>query len=237
MSSSGDNASSPEEFGDLYRESAGDSSRAEDQDTLTWNEPRAPSERKPRRNPGVDHRSGGRFVELRRHLETSRSGNDRALRHRPVGRTGTGEIHQAPVLKTTDPVYAAHGGQGARAGIVRAVRHPLIDGLQRRGAHVDQHLVLARNGLRELLKPGRLSQVVKHGGVQVRSPVIRRVSFQRASIPPGVNSAMNSWMGRLCSSLKPPDSIPASRASPWRTVQNWRELSMAASERLSLRVD
>src|SRR5208282_3214171 len=94
-----------------------------------------------------------------------------ALRHRAVWTPGSPEEHASAVIETTNTVDAAHHGQFARAGIVRAAGHLFVDGLQRGSADLDDHFAFARNWLGELLETRRFPESMQYGGIHQRFPV------------------------------------------------------------------
>ena len=144
--------------GDLDGKLAGDPGRAKNQDCLARLELGAPGERKPSRERGIRQRGGGDIIDLLRNWQTPASGDNGALGHHPVRRSGSAAIHPSPVIKEADPVNAAHAREVREAVVMRTTRHHPLDVLQRRGFDSHHHFALGRLGIGEVLIARGLSK-------------------------------------------------------------------------------
>src|SRR5579864_5396295 len=90
-STGGHDASGAQPFGNLYRELAGYSGRAENENALAVAELSAPGERKPCRHAGIQQCGRGYIIDARRHRKTPGSRHGSAFRHRAVGTPRPGE--------------------------------------------------------------------------------------------------------------------------------------------------
>src|SRR6266567_8523329 len=108
--SGGDDASGPEEFGDLYGELPSDAGGAMDQDSFARNKLRTPSQREPGRHAGIGQGRGCSVIHSLRDLEAVRPRHDRTLGHRSVGGSGPAEENAGAVVEIPNPVHSADDG-------------------------------------------------------------------------------------------------------------------------------
>ncbi len=103
-----------------------------------------------RRQAGVYHSCGDVIVNVVGNRKTARPRHNGAFRHATVRRPRATEEHPRTVVKAPNSIHAAHDGQFAVRCVVRAAGHLLIDGFERRGPNVNDHLVFFRNGFGKL---------------------------------------------------------------------------------------
>src|SRR5271165_4345617 len=90
--------------------------------------------------------------------------DDGELSHGPIRWPRPGEEHPSAVMQLTNSIRAAYGRELTVRRIVRATGHLFVEGLERSGAYMDEHLISIGSGLGKSLAAGRSTGCVQHGG-------------------------------------------------------------------------
>ena len=160
ITSRGNHASRAQKLGNLGRQLAGYSCRAEDQDILAGRQFCAGSKRQPGRDAGIHDGGCGFIAQNMWNREGENASNNGAFGHCAIRRARSAEEHAASVVQMPHSIDAADHGQGLRTGVMAAAGQLLIDRLQCRRMNMYDHLAVARDWFIERLISGRLSQSV-----------------------------------------------------------------------------
>jgi hypothetical protein len=163
-----------EQAGDLYREPARYAGRPLNEHGLAGDEPGCCLDRHPGHRGG--QRDCGRWVKPLREGCDARPADHRALGQRSIGWMGVAEADQRAVGQRTDAVEAGDRGQ-ARGELARGVvltgRDQAVDIFHRDGPDVDQHFVVARDGIGKVLEARHTADLVQHRCLHLRGPLYR----------------------------------------------------------------
>jgi len=156
--------SGAQKFSSLNRQLSRHACAAKNQNCLPGRKLGAPDKRAPGGESWIHDRSSRIVIDSRRQGKAPWPGHDCVLSHRSVGCARHREEYPGAVRENARSIGSADRRELAKAGIVRAARHLLVDWLQCSRADFNQNLALADDGIGKCLTARGLTQ-----GMQDRS--------------------------------------------------------------------